>query len=291
VYGPGVDQKEGESAMQKTCITLAVLALACAAGAAWWFTPPNPPPAIVMLGPAPTLSVIQAGDERAAKPVPSPVAAAPQPVPRPELHPLAEEFKRLTAPGATPAMLSQAFDMAKDCRNQSSNLAQGVSPPPMRAKQYCKLAPGQYEDAALQRRMIEARVARNDFGAVVDVSLARSDAFADDPAAWRRLKAEAARKGREEGEPVAMAGEFTAEYERAGALQANGQYAEAAAAYRQAAVYAIAGAINLAKENGQAPPDLSQDRSVKQAMNKVPAAQQLAVINEGRELAAKWRRS
>jgi hypothetical protein len=275
--------------VRKTRITLAVLALSCAAGAAWWFTPPHPPSASVTLGPAPTLSVIQAGDERAAKPAPSPVAAAPQPAPRPELHPLSGEFKRLTAPGATPAMLSRAFDLVRDCRIQDRNLAAGVQPPPMQAKQYCKLAPGQYEDDALTRRMIEARIQRADFGAVNDLQSEYFGAYRNDRATYRQLQKEAVRIGLERGEPVVLSGEYAVESARAEALRESGDLAGAAAAYRQAAVYAVASAIGQEKENGR--PSPNAQKSVELAMGKVPVDQQAAVINEGRELAAKWRKT
>ncbi len=207
----------------------------------------------------------------------------------PPLHSKAGEFTRLTAAGATPAMLSRAFELAADCRRQADALVVGVETS-LQAAQRCGLEPGQ-PDAATMRRMLEARVQRNDFGAWIDVQRERTGAFADERERWRQLVAEAYRNGKEQAEPTVMVAEFQSEYERANALRAAGQATEAQAAYRQAAVYAVASAIGTAQENGKANPDVFTDRSVQLAMGAIPSDQRAAIVNEGRAVAAKWRKS
>jgi hypothetical protein len=71
---------------------LAIAALASAALAAWWFAAPQPPPQ-TGLGPPPTVSAIQAGNETAAV-----QAAPPRPAPmaQPAERRMAETITRRT---------------------------------------------------------------------------------------------------------------------------------------------------------------------------------------------------
>lgn len=198
----------------------------------------------------------------------------------PPLHPKAEEFARLTAAGATPAMLSKAYDYAKDCINEraaqryehqtTGNLLQI----PPRVAQKCSLGEGDPTDVTW-KRILKARVELNAYGAIADVYEARRTAFADDPEGWKRLRDEAQRNGLANAEPVLLGGESQAAYEEGD--------------YRKAAVYAVASALGMAQAAGTTS-DVLKDRRVAQAMAQIPADQQQNVINEGHVLARKWRK-
>jgi hypothetical protein len=239
------------------------------------------------------LSPLAAGNEAAATSSAPTVATAAAPQAKPggptlsALHPKDVEFERLTALDATPAMLSQAFALARDCRNEELALTskQHVQTSPL-SEHRCQLAPGRIDNATM-RRMLEARVQRADFGAWTDVLQARA-AF-DDPARWRQLVAEAYRIGKANAEPSVMAAEFQSEFDRAEALRASGQAAEAQAAYRQAAIYAVASAVGTGVENKQAI-DPSKDRSFASVAPKLASAEQTEVITAGLKLARNWRR-
>jgi len=235
-------------------------------------------------------SVFAAGNEIAAA-SPSPAAPAPATAPAragaAPLHAKEAEFKRLTIAGATPAMLSQAFELARECRNEASALAGNVQTSVL-SEHRCELAPGE-PDTATMKRMLEARVQRADFGAWVDVMRERSGAFSDDPQRWRQLVAEAYSIGKARAEPSVMAAEYQSALDRGDALRAAGQATEAQAAYREAAVYAVASAVGTGLENGR-DIDVSKDKSFAAVAPRLASAEREQVITEGKQLAQHWRR-
>jgi len=220
---------------------------------------------------------------RAAAPAPAPALAAVA-----ALHPKDAEFDRLTGPLATPAMLSEAWALHKDCRNEAMVLSGGVQTSTL-SEHRCGLAPGK-PDAATVKRMLEARVRRADFGAWIDVASERTGAFADDPARWRELVAEAYRTGKAKAEPTVMAAESQTFLDEGKALHAAGRLAEAQAAYRQAATYAVASAVGTAWENQQRRIDLSTDKGWQSVAPLLAAAERSESITAGTTLAQNWRR-
>jgi hypothetical protein len=254
---------------------------------------PTPPATHSSSVPSPGASLIAAysdapKDEAAASAAGQVVATKPRPG-LPTLHPKDAEFDRLTAPNATPAMLSRAFELAKDCKNEATALAGGVQTSPLSAHR-CQLPPGKWQDPATVKRMLEARVQRADFGAWVDVAMERTGAFADDPARWRQLVAEAYNTGKAKSEPTVMKAEAGVLLDRAEALHAAGQLAEAKEAYRQAAAFAVASAIGTGWENKQTQVDLAADKSVQAIWPKLAAAERKEAITAGKALAQNWRK-
>ena len=216
-------------------------------------------------------------------PTPSPKAtAAPPPT---VLHPKAAEYERLTAPGATPAMLSEAFELVLSCRREANVLAHGVQTHPL-SKERCQLPPGEPQAAAL-KRMLKARVARADFNAYADVQRERTGVYADDPEGWKALVKEAREVGIKRGEPIVMLAEAGTQLSRGETLQEMGMLAEAQAAYQLALRYQVAHALGMAKLNRQ-PENLSTP-SITDLTARVasPAARESA-IEEGRKLARNW---
>lgn len=71
-------------------------------------------------------------------------------------------------------------------------------------------------------------------------------------------------------------------------LGGESQAAFEAGDYYKAAVYAVASALGTAKEAG-VESDLRKDKRVAQALSRLPADQQQIVIDEGQELARKWK--
>jgi hypothetical protein len=214
------------------------------------------------------------------------------------LHAKDAEFVRLTAPDATPAMLSRAFEMAADCEREAQALAGGQQTNPQ-ASQKCGLPPGK-PDAATMRRMLAARVQRNDFGAWESVTSERA-AFADDPQAWRDLVKEAWQRGIASAEPSVMAAEASSLIARGDALRSNGQADAAQAAYRDAAANAVASAIGVARENDRARVelggtpkgnvDLDTNVGVKTAFANLTTAERKTAVSQGIAIAQRWKQS
>jgi hypothetical protein len=261
------------------------------------YKPTPAQPAVATLGPAPRVSVMAAGNDDAASrvavtPAPRVVADAAQPA----LHRKDAEFVRLTAAGATPAMLSRAYEIAADCEREAQALAGGQQTNPQ-ASQKCGLPPGK-PDAATMQRMLAARVQRNDFGAWGDVMQHRAS-FDDDPQAWRALVKDAWQNGVAHAEPSVMAAEASSLIARGDALRASGQVADAQAAYSEAAANAVASAIGVARENDRARielggtpkgnVDLATDVGVKTAFAKLSTAERRAAVEQGIVIAQRWK--
>jgi len=247
-------------------------------------------------GSAPSIMAAASYDNPAAT---APTTATPPPTAtpaKPAAKPLtkAEEFALLTAKDATPAMLSKAWYALRDCQNEAAALAGGVQTagPPR-----CQLPPGTWKDAQTIKRILEARAARADFGAVSAILAERFGAYADDPAAWRKLLADADRISKERSEPTAMFAEFNVSLEQGKALQAAGRMDEAREAYRAAGAYAVAHAIGRIWEDGKyagqpsvnVAPDIAADSSVQAVWPLLSKAEQSQAITAGKALANKWR--
>jgi len=260
-----------------------VAALAVAAGLAAYLNRDHPAvkQATTFASRAP--SVLSVGSDVTPTPpaqAAAPTQATPRAAPTPQTK--VEQYAAWTAPNATPEMLSQAYVYAMHCIVERrvyqyglETTGQGTETHPQ-AFQKCALGPG-HPDNATWKRILEARVKLNAYGAISDVLDARSTAFADDPEGWKRLYNEAYRKGLEGAEPVVMTGESVMAY-----MEGD---------YRKAAIYAIASAIGRAQEAGLPNVDLDKEHRVVQAMAKVPVDQRPIVIIEGQELARKWRKA
>jgi hypothetical protein len=237
------------------------------------------PQVMASLGAPPTLSPLGAYKDAADPSAPA-QGATPAISRLPSLHSKADEFARLTAAGATPEMLSKAYDYAKDCLNEraaqryqlqtTGNLLQ--IPPGIAQK--CSLGDGD-PTSVTWKRILEARVKLNAYGAIEDVLEARRTAFVDDPEGWKRLRDEAKSNGLAGAEPMVLGGESQAAYEEGD--------------YYKAAVYAIASVLGRDQEAGRTT-DVLKDKLVAQAMARLPAEQQQSVISEGQDLARKWRK-
>ena len=215
----------------------------------------------------------------------------------PPLHAKEVDYKRLTASDATPAMLAQAYELVQECKRNASLLSTGRQP--LADSDTCKLAPGEPDMAAL-RRMLAARVARNDYGAWIDVMTERTGAFADDRPGWSALVKQAWQSGLANGEPTVLGAESQSLIAKGDALRAEGQAAEAQAAYREAAAYAVARAIGVARLTDAArmqyaiqplgTVDVSADEGVRAAFAKLASAdERTQAIEAGKVLAQKWK--
>jgi hypothetical protein len=230
-------------------------------------------------------SALSTGDEtKPAASTTTRVAAPPPQAPPAKLIPQekAQQYAALTVPGATPEMLSQAYVFAKHCIVERRSYAfglettgQGTITHPQSAVK-CALGPGDPENATW-KRILQARVQLNAFGAITDVLDARWKAYADDPEGWKRLYKQAYENGLNGAEPVVIGGESDRAYQEGD--------------YRKAAVYAVAHAIGFAQEAGVENVDLGKDRLFAQAIDKVAPDQRQLIVIEGHELARKWRKA
>ncbi len=261
---------------------------------AYLIKPDTPPPIAPVIGkPSFVPSPMAAGNAvepnaKASEPAPK---TASKPV-APGLYPREAEFARLTAKDATPAMLSQAWDDVRRCKYADDAMKAGVQ-----SIDGCELAPGTWQDAQTVRRILEARVARTDYGVGMDVFMERSGAFTGYPEEWRRLFAEAQRTSLEKAEPIALAGESDLLLREAKDLREQGREAEAKEAYRDAAVHAVASAIgsvweiNRARGRTSTTVSLDDMPAVAKVKPYIAKDEWSDIVKAGNTLAQKWKQA
>jgi hypothetical protein len=286
---------------------LAISALASAALAAW-FTAPRAPPQTA-LGPPPTLSVIQAGNE------PATVQAAPQrPAPmaqQPAERRMAETIvaaaaasgRKLDAPyrKLVAAHSPDAYAIVMPCLRESA-----VATGPYRVNvpvSMCPLEQGTWQDRALRKEAVAAYALAGRFGAVDaledEAPGASNGAFTDDPDAYQKVLAEATRIGLERNEPTSLVRASGEMQRRGDELMAHGQAGEARSAYMEALAMQVAAYAGLASYSAQLavgtsvkvkPYDPDADPVVEAYKRLLPNEDdRRAAINNGLERAKQWR--